>query len=277
MDGLGDRHRHAKRLGRGRTQAQVLGQETGREAGGVAAGRTPRGNLSSLAVLRPVLALITSMTAGARPPLTPSATASAVAAIAVAERKLLASFISWPRPAPPDVEHAPEHLEQRPHALELRRQAGDHDRERALHRAAHAARDRRVQVAMPRPASAAATSAATACPVVEKIDVDPERAAVDQAVRPERDRAHHLRRRQADEHDLGAVRDLGRRAAASTPSPASASIASARRSCTTSRCPAASSRLLIGPPIWPSPTKPIGAVISCSTREHGRFTAASPR
>ena len=145
--------------------------------------------------------------------MTPSATASAVAAIAVAERKLLASFISWPRPG-------------RPPTWNTRPNTSSSGRTRSSSGAGPATMTASVpgdaprtppetgasRVAMPRPASAAATSAATACPVVEKIDVDPDRAAVDQAVRPERDRAHHLRRRQADEHDLGPIRDLGRRA-----------------------------------------------------------------
>jgi hypothetical protein len=55
--------------------------------------------LSIEAVLRPLPALITShMTAGSSPDFTPNTTASAVAAIAVAESRLFASFIVWPMP-----------------------------------------------------------------------------------------------------------------------------------------------------------------------------------
>src|SRR5262245_31348157 len=62
-------------------------------------GRMILGNLCSVAVLRPVPALITSsMTRGSSPAFTPITIASAVAAIAVAERKLLASFMVCPSP-----------------------------------------------------------------------------------------------------------------------------------------------------------------------------------
>ena len=62
-------------------------------------GSTARGNLSRLAVFRPDPELITSIiTLGSRPALTPIATASEVATIAVADRKLLASFMVWPAP-----------------------------------------------------------------------------------------------------------------------------------------------------------------------------------
>src|SRR5215470_2716709 len=62
-------------------------------------GNTTWGNLCSVAVLRPVPALITSsMTRGSSPALTPITIASEVAATAVADRKLLASFIVWPAP-----------------------------------------------------------------------------------------------------------------------------------------------------------------------------------
>src|SRR3954449_9047349 len=55
------------------------------------------GNLSVVAELRPVLALSTSIIfAMSRPLAMPKATASDVAANAVADRKLLASFIEWP-------------------------------------------------------------------------------------------------------------------------------------------------------------------------------------
>ena len=60
---------------------------------------TCRGTLSIDAVLRPLPALITShITAGSSPDFTPNTTASAVAAIAVAESRLFASFIVWPMP-----------------------------------------------------------------------------------------------------------------------------------------------------------------------------------
>ena len=62
-------------------------------------GRIARGNLSSLAVLRPLLALMTSIiTCGSSPALTPHTTASDVAAMLVADRRLLRSFIIWPMP-----------------------------------------------------------------------------------------------------------------------------------------------------------------------------------
>jgi len=58
-----------------------------------------RGNLSSLAVLRPLPELITSIiTRGSRPALTPSTTASDVAATAVADNRLFTSFIICPMP-----------------------------------------------------------------------------------------------------------------------------------------------------------------------------------
>jgi hypothetical protein len=53
------------------------------------------------------------------------------------------------------------------------------------------------------------------------------------------------------------------------PSPTSISTASVRTSCTTRACPAALSRRVIGPPIWPRPTKPIGLVIAASTSTPG--------
>ena len=62
-------------------------------------GRIARGNLSSLAVERPLPALITSIiTCGSSPALTPSTTASEVAAVAVADSRLLMSFIICPMP-----------------------------------------------------------------------------------------------------------------------------------------------------------------------------------
>ena len=57
-------------------------------------GSIERGNLSRLAVLRPEPALITSiMIFGSRPDLTPITTASEVATTAVADNRLLASFM----------------------------------------------------------------------------------------------------------------------------------------------------------------------------------------
>src|ERR1700716_677680 len=57
-------------------------------------GRIARGNLSRLAVFMPDPALITSiMTRGSRPDLTPITTASEVATTAVADNRLLASFL----------------------------------------------------------------------------------------------------------------------------------------------------------------------------------------
>src|SRR5260370_1386867 len=62
-------------------------------------GRIARGNLSRLAVFMPDPALITSIiTAGSRPDLTPITTASEVAATAVPDNRLLASFIVSPYP-----------------------------------------------------------------------------------------------------------------------------------------------------------------------------------
>src|SRR5450432_1617057 len=58
------------------------------------------GNLSEVAELRPVDTFSTStMVAMSSPWATPNATASDVAASAVADKKLLANFIAWPRPA----------------------------------------------------------------------------------------------------------------------------------------------------------------------------------
>jgi hypothetical protein len=55
--------------------------------------------LSRLAVFMPEPALITSIiTFGSSPDFTPITTASEVATIAVADRKLLASFMVWPEP-----------------------------------------------------------------------------------------------------------------------------------------------------------------------------------
>src|ERR1700760_3135480 len=62
-------------------------------------GNTERGNLSRLAVFMPEPELITSIiTFGSSPDFTPITTASEVATIAVADRKLLASFMVWPAP-----------------------------------------------------------------------------------------------------------------------------------------------------------------------------------
>ena len=62
-------------------------------------GSTARGNLSRLAVFRPDPALMTSIiTPGSRPDLTPITTASEVATMAVADRKLLASFMVCAEP-----------------------------------------------------------------------------------------------------------------------------------------------------------------------------------
>src|SRR5262245_13151323 len=64
-----------------------------------ARGSTTRPNLSSVAVLRPVPALITSsMMRGSSPALTPITIASEVAVMAAAERKLLHSFMVCPAP-----------------------------------------------------------------------------------------------------------------------------------------------------------------------------------
>src|ERR1700730_16426664 len=62
-------------------------------------GRIERGNLSRLAVFCPDPALITSiMTLGSSPDLTPITTASEVATIAVADNRLLASFMVCAEP-----------------------------------------------------------------------------------------------------------------------------------------------------------------------------------
>ncbi|MCY1309185.1 hypothetical protein D9M70_592580 [compost metagenome] len=61
---------------------------------------TALGNFSMVAELRPDPALMTSiMTLGSRPAFTPSAMASEVIATAVADNRLLASFITWACPA----------------------------------------------------------------------------------------------------------------------------------------------------------------------------------
>jgi len=60
---------------------------------------TQRGNLSSVAVLRPLPELMTAIIVSAsRPALAPIASASDVMATAVADRMLLTSFIAWPWP-----------------------------------------------------------------------------------------------------------------------------------------------------------------------------------
>jgi hypothetical protein len=62
-------------------------------------GRTERGNLSRLAVFMPEPALMTSIiTLGSSPDFTPITTASEVATMAVADKKLLASFMVCPAP-----------------------------------------------------------------------------------------------------------------------------------------------------------------------------------
>jgi hypothetical protein len=62
-------------------------------------GRIDFGNLASVAVLRPLPALMTSiMVAGSRPALTPNTTTSELAATAVADSRLLQSFMVWPIP-----------------------------------------------------------------------------------------------------------------------------------------------------------------------------------
>ena len=62
-------------------------------------GSTILGNLCSVAVLRPLPALITSsMMRGSSPALTPMTIASEVAAMAVADRRLLQSFMVCPAP-----------------------------------------------------------------------------------------------------------------------------------------------------------------------------------
>ena len=103
------------------------------------------------------------MVRGSSPAFTPITIASDVIAIAVAERRLLASFITWPMPgALADMEDAAEGREHRLEALEERPRTGRHHRERAL----RARRRRRRSPARrawrcPCAASASATAAAT--------------------------------------------------------------------------------------------------------------------
>ena len=62
-------------------------------------GRTACGNLSWVALLRPLPALMAaSMTAGSTPALTPIASASEVTATAATESRLLPSLTTWARP-----------------------------------------------------------------------------------------------------------------------------------------------------------------------------------
>jgi hypothetical protein len=111
-----------------------------------------------------------------------------------------------------DVEHPPEHLEEGARPLDHRRRAGRHDRKRAVDSAAHAAGDRRIERHDPALGQGLGDLRGHRLPGGGEVDVDPNRAAVGQAVPPRRHLGHHLRRRQADQHHLGARGHLGRRA-----------------------------------------------------------------
>ena len=104
-------------------------------------GSTERGNLSRLAVLSPEPALMTSiMTAGSSPALTPITTASDVATIAVADRKLLASFMVCAEPGFSPMKNTLPMTSSAGFAhLEIGARPGDHHRQRALLGAADAA------------------------------------------------------------------------------------------------------------------------------------------
>ena len=103
------------------------------------------------------------------PSATPNATASLVATSAVAERKLLASFIAWASPG-----RSPTRWRRslRPASTGSTSRArvvgaGVHHRERAGTRAGHAARHRRVDVGDPASARQRVDRAAAATPTVD--------------------------------------------------------------------------------------------------------------
>ena len=100
------------------------------------------------AVLRPEPALMTSIiTDGSSPALTPIATASEVAAMAVAERKLLASFMVCAMPGLwPMTKTLPKTESASLTSVDVGLRAGHHDGERALVRAADAARHRMIDL-----------------------------------------------------------------------------------------------------------------------------------
>jgi hypothetical protein len=222
-------------------------------------GSTRRGNLSSVAVLRPLPALITSsMMRGSSPALTPITIASEVAAIAVAERKLLHSFIVCPAPGCSLMKNT----------LPITFSAGS--------TAATSARGPDTITASV-PFSAPPTPPLTGesiCTISRSPSVSKMRVAITE---PVVDRSTKRRMRLPSispplpAATASTMSGVGRLAitvstrsatsrtefAASAPSATSRSIGSRRVSNTVTRWPASTRRRAIGKPILPSPMKPI--------------------
>ena len=161
----------------------------------------------------PLPALITShIRLGSRPAFTPMAIASELAAMPVAERKLLASFMLCASPGlSPHDEHLAEHLERGPHLLDLLGRARHHDGERALLGAGDAAADRAVDLHdaaffqdLGRPDRGARAGGG-------EVDVAPHAIAANEPVVAGRNLQPDVERGQAGHHGLDPVGDVGRR------------------------------------------------------------------
>ena len=152
------------------------------------------------------------ITAGSSPALTPIATASAVAAIAVAERKLLASFMVCAMPGfSPMTNTVPNTASASLTASIVGLRAGHHHGQRALGGAADAAGHRAVDLhdvlLRERGGDLGRDARAGGGQVDQALDA----LAVDDAAFAERDLLRHLQRRQARHHGLDPVGDVWRR------------------------------------------------------------------
>ena len=89
--------------------------------------------------------MTSTMVAGSSPNFLPTSTASETAMKPVPATKLFSAFMAWPLPGPPTSNSRLPILASTGLARRDRgRIAADHDRERAIRGARHAARDRRV-------------------------------------------------------------------------------------------------------------------------------------